>query len=69
MHYQTQFAELRPKGQSAQEFKYPPHHVELQEKLLNLGYVVLVRDDNPYCKHCTELTLIRARCPNVVNTK
>jgi hypothetical protein len=28
-----------------------------------MGYVVTNRDDNKKCKHCTELTLLRARCP------
>jgi len=36
--------------------------VELQARFLQMGYFVAVRDNNPYCKHCTELTLLRNRC-------
>ena len=37
--------------------------VELQDHLLHMGYIVVVRDDNQRCRHCTELTLLRVRCP------
>jgi len=37
--------------------------VKLQTRLLKMGYIVVVRDDNPQCLHCTELTLMRYRCP------
>ena len=33
-----------------------------QARLLMSGYVVINRDDNPACPHCTELTLLRIRC-------
>lgn len=36
--------------------------VRLQSHLLGLGYVVVNRDDNPFCRHCTELTLVRVAC-------
>ena len=36
--------------------------VRFQGNLLRMGFVVAHRDDNPYCKHCTELTLIRVAC-------
>lgn len=36
--------------------------VRLQSRLLGLGYVVVNRDDNSICKHCTELTLLRVAC-------
>lgn len=36
--------------------------VRLQSRLLGLGYVVVNRDDNPHCQHCTELTLVRVAC-------
>ena len=32
--------------------------VRLQSHLLRLGYAVAHRDDNPSCRHCTELTLV-----------
>ena len=38
--------------------------VHLQQHFLRMGYVVSNRDDNRRCRHCTELTLVRARCPN-----
>ena len=41
----------------------PPEMVELQAHLLRMGYVVVERDDNMACLGCTELTLIRAGCP------
>ena len=33
-----------------------------QSHLLKNGYVVVNRDDNPSCPHCTELTLLRVSC-------
>jgi len=36
--------------------------VRFQSHLLKNGYVVVNRDDNPSCRHCTELTLLRVRC-------
>ena len=37
--------------------------VELQNHLLHMGYIVVNRADNPRCTGCTELTLMRVRCP------
>ena len=37
--------------------------IELEAKFLNMGYAVVHKKDDPYCKHCTELTLVRIRCP------
>lgn len=31
----------------------------LQNMLLDMGYVVVSRDDNTYCRHCTELVFLR----------
>lgn len=61
VHYQTQFLALHP---DRGDFKTATNLLELQNHLMRMGYVVTVRDDNPRCLHCTELTLIRARCPN-----
>ena len=33
--------------------------VMLQSMLLDMGYVVVSRDDNPFCKHCSELVFVR----------
>jgi Methyltransferase domain len=65
VHYKTQFAELRPPGTSHRRaFKSPDDMVYFHEKLLRIGYIVIERDDNRRCPHCTELTLVRARCPS-----
>ena len=36
--------------------------IRLQSHLLGFGYVVVNKDDNPWCAHCTELTLVRVSC-------
>lgn len=36
--------------------------LRFQRHLLGLGYVVVHRDDNPACRHCTELTLMKVAC-------
>jgi hypothetical protein len=36
--------------------------VRLQSNLLRVGFVTVHRDDNPHCRHCTELTLMRVAC-------
>lgn len=36
--------------------------VRFQKNLLRMGYVVVHQDDNPSCRHCTELTLLRVAC-------
>ena len=36
--------------------------VRFQGRLLRRGYVVVHRDDNSACQHCTELTLMRTQC-------
>mmetsp|Transcript_38118 Transcript_38118/g.92254 ORF Transcript_38118/g.92254 Transcript_38118/m.92254 type:complete len:266 (-) Transcript_38118:2414-3211(-) len=41
----------------------PVEVAKFHERLLRIGYVVIERDDNMRCSHCSELTLIRARCP------
>jgi hypothetical protein len=64
IHYQTQFAELRGPGVGGRgDFKFALDMVNLQARFLRMGYVVVERDDNKHCKHCTELTLVRNRCP------
>lgn len=61
VHYRTHVQELTLSR--THDFKFPTDMVRLQLHLLQLGYAVLVRDDNSRCKHCTELTLVRIRCP------
>jgi len=64
VHYQTQFDELRPSTVSQYvDFKSPIDMVALQARFLQMGYFVAVRDDNMACAHCSELTLVRYRCP------
>ena len=41
------------------ELQTPRDLVELQAHMLELGYVVAVREDSETCPHCTELTLLR----------
>jgi hypothetical protein len=66
VHYRTQFSVLWPEGvvSSSQDFKSPVQVVKLFESLLYMGYVVIERDDNQWCGHCTEITIVRIRCPN-----
>jgi Caenorhabditis protein of unknown function, DUF268/Methyltransferase domain len=63
IHYRTQFADLLNPGETDEsEFRCGRDMVNLQAHLLHMGYIVVERDDNQYCPHCTELTLVRARC-------
>jgi len=63
VHYQTQFPDLRaPHTGARTDFRSPRDIVLLQAHLLRMGYVVVERDDNRMCPHCTELTLLRTRC-------
>jgi hypothetical protein len=34
----------------------------LNEKLQEMGYAIMTRNDNPGCEECTELTLLRYQC-------
>jgi len=61
VHYQTQMPELSDKNRA--EFKWSNDMIRMQERFLRMGYAVVVRDDNKHCPHCTELTLVRIRCP------
>ncbi|KAL7579073.1 hypothetical protein ACA910_019110 [Epithemia clementina (nom. ined.)] len=60
IHYVTQFKDLHG---GLDPFKTATELLELQTHLMRMGYIVTVRDDNPKCPHCTELTLLRVRCP------
>eukprot|EP00977_Amphora_coffeiformis_P024481 scaffold15975_cov153-Amphora_coffeaeformis.AAC.1 len=64
IHYKTQFPALWRPGQTndGEIWKSPTEIAGLQRHLLSMGYAVIERDDNRFCPHCTELTLIRARC-------
>lgn len=66
VHYQTQMEELATG--TFDDWKFGTDMIHLQARFLNMGYVVVVRDDNKACKHCTELTLVRFRCPPTINT-
>ena len=59
VHYQTVFPNLDMK-----DFMTATDPLEMQRHLMHMGYVAIVRDDNRLCPHCTELELIRVRCPN-----
>jgi len=63
VHYITHMTELS--SHRKLDWKFSTDMINLQEHLLKMGYVVVVRDDNKRCPHCTELTLVRVRCPEV----
>jgi len=60
VHYRTQMAALKRNGSTY--FRDSEDLVNLAERLLKIGYVVAVRDDNMECASCTELTLLRHMC-------
>jgi len=61
VHYQTQ---MKPLSSSWRiDWKFTTDMINLQSHFLKMGYAVLVRDNNSACRHCTELTLVRIRCP------
>lgn len=62
IHYRTQFKVLNTQ-EHGQDFKSPQDLVRLQAHFLKMGYAVVNRADNPACRHCTELTMTRFRCP------
>jgi hypothetical protein len=69
VHYHTLFQDLWKHynvSGSTGYFRLPPDFVTFQAHLLKIGYVVVIRDDNKYCGHCTELTLLRVGCPEGV---
>uniref|UniRef100_A0A6U3RC29 Methyltransferase domain-containing protein n=1 Tax=Ditylum brightwellii TaxID=49249 RepID=A0A6U3RC29_9STRA len=63
VHYRTQMKELAAIKQA--DWKFPTDMINLQEHFLKMGYAVVIRDDNKYCNHCTELTLVRIKCPSL----
>ena len=60
IHYRTQMKDL---SATRGDFKNAQDMVQLQSHLLKMGYATIINDLNPYCTHCTELTLMRIRCP------
>jgi len=60
VHYRTQFKALSPNR--SHHFKNLDDMFQLQTHLLKTGYVVVERDNNRACRHCTELTLLLAHC-------
>ena len=61
VHYQTHMPELS--WHRKVDWKWSNDMVNLQKHFIKMGYAVVVRDDNRRCHHCTELTLVRMRCP------
>ena len=49
-----------------EDIKHANDMIQLQTHLLRMGYATVIRDDNRICAHCTELTLIRIKCPATV---
>jgi len=66
VHYKTQMTELAVNAKK--DFKFSNDMIHLQDRFLKMGYAVVVRDDNRFCPHCTELTLVRIRCPPPLTT-
>lgn len=67
IHYRTKFPELLAHYNHSvddREFKFARDMVELNSHFVKMGYVVVARDDNRFCRHCTELTLLRIFCPS-----
>ena len=60
VHYRTQMKDLA--SDHLKDFKVASDMVRLSSKLNQLGYFTAVNDNNPFCPHCTELTLLKARC-------
>jgi FkbM family methyltransferase len=60
VHYQTHFKELD--GNPSSDWKTEMDLYHLNTKFLEAGYIVASRDDNRFCLHCTELTLLRVFC-------
>ena len=61
VHYKTHMPELSVNRRI--DWKFGTDMINLQSRFLKMGYAVVVRDDNRRCPHCTELTLVRVRCP------
>lgn len=64
LHYYTGMKDLALNHLTP--FKFETDMVRLASRLIKLGYATIVRDNNRFCKHCTELTSIRFRCPEEV---
>lgn len=60
VHYQTQFKELF--HDHRKDWKFEEDVISLARNLFAMGYIVVKHDDNAACKHCVELTLVRAYC-------
>lgn len=63
LHYTTGYAQIIPndakQGQRGYVLQTAQELVTLQKMLLELGYVVVAKNDNELCPSCTEVTLIR----------
>jgi hypothetical protein len=68
IHYRTKFPGLlalcNQTNPQVREFKFASDMVELKAHLVKMGYIVVSRQDNRFCRHCTELTLLRIFCPS-----
>lgn len=70
IHYRTHFPSLRPPSISHDRDLYHLRDIlNLEAHFLRMGYIVVARDDNIHCFHCTELTLMRVKCHNVDEPK
>lgn len=60
VHYKTHFKELFHDRRA--DWKFEEDMISLARQLFQMGYIVIKHDDNRACKHCVELTLVRAYC-------
>lgn len=73
IHFDTSFPELRALPATEKraipiwQWKRAPQIVRLYERLADMGYTSVERDDNSRCACCTELTLVRVECPSHMN--
>ncbi len=63
LHYQTQMSELANTENGQRDWKFTTDMINMQDHFLKVGYATVYRDDNEVCPHCSELTLVRVRCP------
>ena len=61
IHYQTLFTDVGCNPDM--NFLIDCDLMDSQTFLLEMGYATIIRNNNQFCRHCTELTLVQFRCP------
>jgi hypothetical protein len=62
IHYQTHMTDLHLHPGDNKLIVTMVGLIDLAAELIRAGYAIAVRDDNPMCLHCTELTILRVAC-------